>query len=70
MRQEALVQKQKDKAVGVGASTGGTKSSSTSSEVDQQFVVIEDVNPPLEIRKIVLLSKEVEKRSNQPAINL
>ena len=61
MREEAWVQKQKDKAAGVGASTGGTRSSSTSLEVDQQYIVIEDVNPPSKKRRFVLPSKELEK---------
>ena len=52
MRSEAWMQKQKDKAAEVGASAAGTRSSSASLEVDQQYVIIEDVNPPSEMRRL------------------
>ena len=68
MRLEAWMQKQKDKAAGVGASAGGIRSSSASLEVDQQYVIIKDVNPPFEMRRVVLPSEVVERRIEQPAI--
>ena len=63
MRSEAWLQRQKDKATAVGASTRGTRSSSTSLEVDQQYVVIEDVNPPSEMRRVMLPSEEAKRRT-------
>ena len=55
---EAWLQRQKDKATGVGGSTRGTKSSSTSLEVEQDYIVIEDANPHSEMRRVVLPSEE------------
>ena len=68
MISEAWVQKQKDRAAGVGASAGAIRSSSASLEVDQQYVIIEDVNPPYEMRRIMLPSEAAERRPEQPVI--
>ena len=57
-RTKAWLQRQKDKFVGVDTSAGVTRSSSTSLEVDQNFIVIEEVNPPSELRRVVLPSEE------------
>ena len=54
LRIETWLQRQKDKATGVGSSAKGTRSSSASLEVEQDYIVIEDVNPPSEMRKVVL----------------
>ena len=62
IRTEAWLQRQKDKAAGVGASTRGTRSSFTSLEVDQQYVVIEDVNPSSEMRRVMLPFEGAERR--------
>ena len=66
-RTQAWVQRQKDKASGVGTSTRATRSSSTSLEVEHNFIVIEDVNPPSELRKVVLPSEEHQDETRQPA---
>ena len=42
-------------------------SSSVSLEVDQQVVVIEDINPPSKIRKVVMPSEHQEQITEQPA---
>ena len=52
LREEAWLQKQRNIATGIGASE--QRSSSISLEVDQHCVVIEDVNPPSKIRRIVI----------------
>ena len=62
------MQKQKNKATSVGASARGTMSSSISLEVDQQFIVIEDVNPLSEMRMVVIPSGEQSEIIEQPAI--
>ena len=56
------------KATGVRSSARGTRSSSASLEVEQDYIVIEDANPPSEMRRVVLPSEESAQRSIQPAI--
>ena len=46
----------------------GIRSSSTSLEVEQDYIVIEDVNPPSEMRRVILPSEEFAQISAQPAI--
>ena len=48
-------------------SAGGARSSSISLEVDRHFVVIEEANPPSEMKRIVLPSELLERTSKQPA---
>ena len=54
LREEAWLQKQKNIATGIGASE--QRSSSISLEVDQHYVVIEDVNPPSDMKRVVIPS--------------
>ena len=70
LRTEAWLQRQKDKAIRVCGSVRGTRSSFASLEVEQDYIVIEDVNPPSKMKMIVLPSKESARRSTQPAIQL
>ena len=58
MRSRAWMQKQKNKATGVGALARGTKSSFASLEVNQQYVVIKEANPLSKMRRIVLPSEK------------
>ena len=37
-------------------------------EVKQDYILIEDANPPSKMRRVVLTSKELAQRSAQPAI--
>ena len=68
LREEAWLHKQKNKATSVRALVGGAMSSSISLEVDQQFVAIEDLNPPSKIRRVVLPSKQqIEQTVSQPS---
>ena len=69
-RTEAWVQRQKDKATGVGTSIRSTRSSSTSLEVEHNFIVIEEVNPPSELRKVVLPSEEHQDETGQAATQI
>ena len=55
LKEEAWLQLQKNRAAGIGDSEH--RSSSISLEVDQHCVVIEDVNPPSEMRTIIILLK-------------
>ena len=55
LREEARLQKKKNLATVVGDSK--PRSSSISLEVDQQVVLIEEVNPPSKIRKVIVPSK-------------
>ena len=68
LRNEAWLEWQKDKATGIGGFAKGTRSSSVSLEVEQDYIVIEDANPPSEMRRIILPSQELAQRSAQPAI--
>ena len=68
LRTKAWLQRQKDKATGVSGSARGIRTSSASLEVEQDYIVIEDVNPPFEMRRVVLPSEESVRRSAQPAI--
>ena len=52
LREEAWLQNQKNVAGSIGASE--QRSSSISSEVDQHYVIIKDVNPPSEMRRVVI----------------
>ena len=64
LRRKAWLQRQKDKATGISGSTRGTRSSFASLEVEQDYIVIEDANPPSEMRRVILPSQELA----QPAI--
>ena len=70
LRIEAWLQRQKEKATEVGGSTRGTRSSSASLEVEQDYIVIEDVNPPSEMKRVVLPLKEFARRSAQHTLQL
>ena len=59
------MQKQRNLAAGVGASE--PRSSSFSQEVDQHFAVIEEANPSLEMRRVVVPSVEQSKQVEQAA---
>ena len=63
LRIEAWLQRQKEKATEVGGSTRCIRNSSTSLEVEQDYIVIKDVNPPSEMRRVVLPSDESARRS-------
>ena len=52
------MQKQRNIAADVRASASVARSSSISLEMDQQFVVIEEANPPSEMRKAVVPSEQ------------
>ena len=68
LRNEAWLQRQKDKATGIGGFTRGTRSSSASLEVKQDYIVIEYANPPSEMRRVIMPSEESAQRSAQPTI--
>ena len=51
LKEEAWLQRQRNMATGVG--TSKPKSLSISQEVEQHCVVIEEVDPPSEMRKVV-----------------
>ena len=68
LRNEAWLLRQKDKATEIGGSTKGTKSSSASLEVEQDYIVIEDANPPSKMRRVILPSQESSQQSAQPTI--
>ena len=68
LRNEAWLQRQKDKATGIGGSARGTRSSSASLEVEQDYIVIEEENPPSKMRRVILPSQESPQQSAQPAI--
>ena len=55
LREEAWLQRQRNMATGVGASE--PRRSSISPEVEQHYVVIEEVNPASEMRRVVLPSE-------------
>ena len=59
LRNEAWLQRQKDKATGIGGSARGTRSSSASLEVEQDYIVIEYANPPSKMRRVVLPSERL-----------
>ena len=61
------MQRQKDKATRVSTSTRATRSSSTSLKVEHNFIVIEEVNPPSELKRVVLPSEEHQDETRQPA---
>ena len=63
LKEKTWLQRQRNIATGGGASK--PRSSSISQEVEQHFIVIEEVNPPSEMRKVVLPSKLPRE---QPAI--
>ena len=65
LKEEAWLQKQRNVVADIGASQ--QRNFSASLEVDQHCVVIEDVNPPSKMRRVVLRSEEQEKRSELPA---
>ena len=56
LKEEAWLQKQKNVVAGISASE--QRRSSIYLEVYQHCVVIEDVNPPSEIRKIIIPSRK------------
>ena len=56
----------KKKAIGISGSTQGTRSSYASLEVEQDYIVIEDANPPSEMRRVVLPSQESAQPTIQP----
>ena len=60
-----MVAEAENLAVGIGASV--QRSSSISLEVDQHYMVIEDVNLPSEMRRVVIASREQGKMTKQPA---
>ena len=60
VKKEAWFQKQRNRATGVGAYE--QRSSSISQEVEQRFGVIDEVNPPSEMRRVVMpLNNEQHK---------
>ena len=59
------MQRQKDKATRVGGLVRSIRSSSASLEVEQDYIVIEDVNPPFEMRRVVSPSEEFARRLAQ-----
>ena len=52
LRKEAWFQRQRNRATRVGASE--PRSSSISQEVEQHFVMIDEANPPSEMRRVVV----------------
>ena len=68
LRIEAWLQRQKDKTTRVGGLVRGTRSSYTSLEVEHDYVIVKDVNPPSKMRRVVLPSKESARRLAQPTI--
>ena len=68
LRTNAWLQRQKDKATRVGGSIRRTKSSSASLEEEREYIVIEEVNPPFEMRRVALPSEESSRRPAQLAI--
>ena len=63
LREEALLQKQRNLAAGVGASK--PRSFSISQEVEQQFVVIEEANTASEMRRVVVPSVQQYEQAGQ-----
>ena len=70
LRNEAWLQRQKDKATRIGGSARGTRSSYASSEVEQDYIVIKDANPPSEMRRVVLPSEDQHKDQHSLPSNL
>ena len=69
LRNEAWLQRKKDKATGIGGSARGTKSSYASLEEEQDYIVIEDANPPSKMRKVIPPSQQESlQQSAQPVI--
>ena len=57
LRKVTWLQRQRNLAIGVG--TSKPRSSSISQVVEQHFVVIEEANPPFEMRKIAVPSEQL-----------